>query len=62
MVHSIVIFELKNNIRNWSNQNICFHDKGTNIDIRIKDTECRLEIKGSSEKNNYKYIIDIWKY
>lgn len=57
-----VIFELKSNIRTWSNQIIDFKAKGFNrILINIKDINCEVVVDGKNEKDNYDYLINIWE-
>lgn len=59
---SKAVFELKSNIRNWSNQVIDFCPKGfDNVHIEIHDTICDITIKGKSEVENYHYIVTIWE-
>lgn len=59
---SKAVFELKSNIRNWSNQVIDFCPKGfDNVHIEIHDMTCDITIKGESEVENYHYIVTIWE-
>ena len=61
MVTSTVIFEIKSEIRDWSDQDILINTNEKNISISIKKTECKLLIKGNDEKNNLDYIYLIWE-
>ena len=59
---SKVIFELKSNIRAWSDQVIDFKAKGFNrILVSIKDINGEVVVDGRNEKENYDYIINIWE-
>lgn len=59
---SVVEFEIKSNVRNWSNQEIFFTTKKMErISIKIKDVNCELTIEGSCEDENLEYIIMIWE-
>lgn len=50
---SKVVFEIKNSIRGWSDQNISFSAKNiNNVSIIIKDIRCELVVDGSSEDDN----------
>ena len=61
-VISKAVFELKSNIRNWSNRVIDFCPKGfDNVHIEIHDTTCDITVKGKSEVENYHYIVTIWE-
>lgn len=61
MVTSTVIFEIKSEIRDWSDQDILINANEKNISISIKKTECKLLIKGNDEKDNLDYIYLIWE-
>lgn len=55
-------FQLKNNIRNWSNQEITFAtNKFKTVSITIKDVNCAIIVESNSEKDNLEYIILIWE-
>lgn len=59
---SKVYFEIKNNIRSWSDQVITFSTKEIeSVSIIIKDTRCELFVDGISEAENLKNIIVIWE-
>lgn len=59
---SRVVFEIKNSIRSWSDQEISFSAKDVkNVSIIIKDTMCELAVDGNSEDGNLQYIILIWE-
>lgn len=59
---SRVVFEIKNSIRSWSDQEISFSAKDVkNVSIIIKDTRCELAVDGNSEDGNLQYIILIWE-
>lgn len=59
---SRVIFEIKSNIRSWSDQDISFSTKEIkNISINIKDTRCELLVEGNNENDNLGNIIVIWE-
>lgn len=59
---SKVIFELKSNIRNWSNQVIDFCPRGfDNVHIEIQGTKCDMIVSGENEVKNYDYIVAIWE-
>ena len=54
---SKVIFEIKSNIRAWSDQIIDFKAKGfIRILINIKDINCEVVVDGRNEKDNYDYL------
>ena len=48
---SKVVFEIKNSIRGWSDQNISAKNIN-NVSIIIKDIRCELVVDGSSEDDN----------
>ena len=59
---SKVVFEIKNSIRSWSDQEISFSSKNMrNVSIIIKDIKCELAVDGNSEDDNLQYIILIWE-
>lgn len=59
---SKVVFELKSNIRNWSNQIIDFCPRGfDNVHIEIHDITCDMIVSGENEAKNYDYIVIIWE-
>lgn len=59
---SKVVFELKSNIRNWSNQIIDFCPRGfDNVYIEIHGTKCNMIVSGENEMKNYDYIVAIWE-
>lgn len=59
---SKVIFEIKSNIRGWSDQVISFSTKEIKfVLINIKDTKCELLVDGNNEDENLKNIIVIWE-
>lgn len=59
---SKVIFEIKSNIRAWSDQVISFSTKEIKfVKINIKDTSCELLVEGNNEDENLKNIIVIWE-
>lgn len=59
---SKVIFEIKRNVRRWSDQVISFSTKEIkSVSINIKDTRCELLIDGNNEEENLKNIIVIWE-
>lgn len=59
---STVVFEIRSNVRGWSDQDISFSTKETkSVSIKINDTKCTLSVDGNSEKDNYRYIILIWE-
>ena len=50
---SKVVFEIKNSIRSWSDQEISFSSKNMrNVSIIIKDIKCELAADGNSEDDN----------
>ena len=49
---SKVVFEIKNSIRSWSDQEISFSSKNRNVSIIIKDIKCELAVDGNSEDDN----------
>ena len=54
---SKVVFEIKNSIRSWSDQEISFSSKNMrNVSIIIKDIKCELAVDGNSEDDNLQYI------
>lgn len=54
-------FQLKNNIRNWSNQEIAFAtNKFKTVSINIKDVNCGIIVESNLEKDNLEYIIPIY--
>lgn len=60
---SKVAFEIKSNIRNWSNQNISFTtSKFMTVNIKIEDANCEIVVESNSEKNNLDYIVLIWEW
>ena len=58
---STVVFEIKSNVRSWSDQDISFSTNGKNISISIKDIRCELSVEGNDEKDNLDYIVLIWE-
>ena len=59
---SKVVFEIKNSIRSWSDQEISFSSKNMrSVSIIIKDIKCELAVDGNSEDDNLQYIILIWE-
>lgn len=59
---SKVVFEIKNSIRSWSDQEILFSTKDIkNISIIIKDMRCEVAVEGNCEDDNLQYIILIWE-
>lgn len=59
---SMVIFEIKSNVRTWSDQVISFSTKEMkNVSINIKDTKCELSVEGNNENDNLRNIIVIWE-
>lgn len=59
---SKAVFQLKNNIKSWSDQNISFTtSKDKKVNIRIQGINCEIIIEGNSEKDNLQYLILIWE-
>ena len=59
---SKVIFEIKSNVRSWSDQVISFSTKEIkSVLINIKDTMCELSVDGNNEDDNLNNIILIWE-
>lgn len=59
---SKVVFSIKTNIRNWSDQIISFSTKNhKDISIVINNKKCELTIHGNDENDNLQYIILIWE-
>lgn len=59
---SKAVFEIRNSIRGWSDQEISFSTKDMKkVSIIIKDLRCELVVTGKSEVNNLQYIILIWE-
>jgi hypothetical protein len=59
---SRVVFEIKGNVRSWSNQCINFDSvKIGHVKIDIENTSCSIIIDGNNEKCNHEYIVLIWE-